>query len=143
MECLECGKKFRPYKKEQQYCSDACRMRSYRKRKKAGVMAGRKKKQPEQVTVNVSKHVNAELSKQDFERMMTGSYEEHLRFALQVLHRALESEETPANSLAPITKEMLSVAKQLEGYEGSSGGELDLSALDEVSDDQYTPGNIK
>ena len=143
MECLECGKKFRPQKKEQQYCSDACRMRAYRKRKKQGIKVGRKKKQPEQVTVNVSKHVNAELSKQDFERMMTGSYEEHLRFALQVLHKALESEETPANSLAPITKEMLSVAKQLEGYEGSSGGELDLSALDEVTDEQYTPGNAQ
>lgn len=143
MECLECGKKFRPQKKEQQYCSDACRMRAYRKRKKAGVMVGRKEKQPERVTVNVSKHVNAELSKQDFERMMTGSYEEHLRFALNVLHKALESDETPVNSLAPITKEMLSVAKQLEGYDGAAGGELDLSALDEVSDDQYTPGNAQ
>lgn len=93
--------------------------------------------------MNVSKHVNAELSKQDFDRMMTGSYEEHLRFALNMLRRALESEETPANSLAPITKEMLDVAKQLEGYEGAAGGELDLSALDEVTDEQYSPGNAQ
>lgn len=143
MECLECGREFRPQKKEQKYCSDACRMRAYRKRKKAGIKVGRRKKQPEQVTVNVSKHVNAELSKQDFDRMMTGSYEEHLRFALNMLRRALESEETPANSLAPITKEMLDVAKQLEGYEGAAGGELDLSALDEVTDEQYSPGNAQ
>lgn len=144
MICQQCGKKFRPsgHGSQSKYCSPACKAKAYRSRKKAGVKGDKPHRKSKTVTVDVSKTVNATLDKREFDRMMDGSYEDQLRFARDVLRRALGSEATPAASLAPIARELLAVSKQLDDLDPSSSG-FDLSEVLNESDEQFQPDGFK
>ena len=133
--CRWCGGLMpRNAKPSAKYCSSKCRQASYRARRKQGEpTCGKIGK----VVVQVSPQVDASLNRADFDRMMDDSYEDLLRFSRDVLKKALADDETPATAIAGISKQLLSVGKELEDRD-DTGLVLD-DEDDEVVDDGFRP----
>lgn len=130
MECIECGREFKPtgHGKPQKYCSNACKQRAYKARKAAGKTCTAAKqavpaRKPAVKTEPGAGHVAkadavAPLSRLEFHRMMDDSMEDVLRLNRDVLSRALTSPDTPANALAAISRQLLAVTERLDRLDG-------------------------
>lgn len=150
--CAYCGKQLdRNAGSRAKYCSDACRQAAYRARKAQNpsapaTTAGRdssvRKEPGGHVTVDLTKDVSATITREEFERMMDDTVEDTLRFTRGVLKMALP--EAPANTLAPISKQLIEIAKELEARTGGSVFD-DASGLgesEEVSEEAFDLGQI-
>lgn len=136
--CQWCGGRMpRNAKPSAKYCSPKCRQASYRARRKRGEPSSVK---PEKVVVQVSPQVDASLNRSDFDRMMDDSYEDLLRFSRDVLKKALADEDTPATAIAGISKQLLSVGKELDDRD-DTGLVLDDEDA-EVVDDGFRPETV-
>lgn len=132
MQCQNCGQYFKTtgHGRKPQYCSDKCRVDANRKRKQNGTKK-EEIKQPVVInlpTKSVKTSVQAEdLTKETFERMCDASVLEELRYARDILHKAMISPDTPANALPAISKELISITEKIEGMSDSTNT---LSALE-------------
>ncbi|UQA84498.1 DUF6076 domain-containing protein [Gardnerella vaginalis] len=132
MQCQNCGQYFKTtgHGRKPQYCSDKCRVDANRKRKQNGTKK-EEIKQPVVInlpTKSVKTSVQAEdLTKETFERMCDASVLEELRYARDILHKAMISPDTPANALPAISKELISITEKIEGMSDSTNP---LSALE-------------
>ena len=130
MECLECGRQFRPsgHGKPSKYCSGACKAKAYRRRKKNGeVVAEPTPKRAEAESLARG----PELDRRSFERMMDDSFEDVLRHNRDRLRAALDDISTPANALPAISRQLIAISERLENMHG--GGGL-FDADDEVAE---------
>ena len=136
--CQWCGGRMpRNARPSAKYCSAKCRQASYRARRKQGEpTCGKSGK----VVVQVSPQVDASLNRADFDRMMDDSYEDLLRFSRDVLKKALADEDTPATAIAGISKQLLSVGKELDDRD-DTGLVLDDEDA-EVVDDGFRPETV-
>lgn len=135
--CAVCGSNFHPtgHGERQKYCSAKCRQKAWRERKKADKTSKEKKAQRrsgKRIVVPVSDHAAADMSRGQFEAMMDEPYDELLRFSRDVLKRAMSNPDTPASALAPLSRELLDVGRQLgesdsHGVEAIIGGETNDS----------------
>lgn len=149
--CAHCGKQLdRNAGSRAKYCSDACRQAAYRARKAQNPTApgttadnsGVRRGPGGHVTVDLTKDVSATITREEFERMMDDTVEDTLRFTRGVLKMALP--EAPANTLAPISKQLIEIAKELEARTGGSVFD-DASGLgesEEVSEEAFDLGQI-
>lgn len=132
MQCKNCGHFFKTtgHGRKPQYCSDKCRVDANRKRKQNGT---KKEETKQPIVINLpSKSVKTsvqaeELTKETFERICDASVLEELRYARDILHKAMISPDTPANALPAISKELISITEKIEGMSDSTNP---LSALE-------------
>lgn len=131
MECLECGKSFRPsgHGKPGKYCSGACKARAYRRRKKNGEATAHPKGKPEP-TKEPGPQTPPELDRRSFERMMDEPLEDVLRKQRDRLQAAMDDISTPASALVPISRQIIAISEQLESMSG--GGDLFAESDDET-----------
>lgn len=132
MECLECGKEFRPSGrgKPGKYCSGACKAKAYRRRKKNGEVAAVAK--PKRAKTEGPARITG-LDRRSFERMMDDSLEDVLRHNRDRLREALDDISTPASALPGISRQLIAVSERLENMHG--GGGLFDDDVTEVSED--------
>ena len=134
MECVVCGKTFRPSGRgrKQKYCSESCKNHAKYEARKQRARNGEasKSSQKPRPAPAVPK-----LDRKEFERMMDGSTEDALREVRERLKIALHADDTPASTLAPIGRMYIEVSERLEGLAGGDplDGLLDDDA--EVSAD--------
>lgn len=133
MECLECGKEFRPSGrgKPGKYCSGACKAKAYRRRKKNGEIAAVAK--PKRAETEGPARITG-LDRHSFERMMDDSLEDVLRHNRDRLREALDDISTPASALPGISRQLIAVSERLENMHGG-GGLFDDDDVTEVSED--------
>nr|DAJ06822.1 MAG TPA: protein of unknown function (DUF3330) [Caudoviricetes sp.] len=149
--CAHCGTQLdRNAGVRAKYCSDACRQAAYRARKAQNPTApgttadnfGVRRGPGGHVTVDLTRDVSATITREEFERMMDDTVEDTLRFTRGVLKMALP--EAPANTLAPISKQLIEIAKELEARTGGAVFD-DASGLgesEEVSEEAFDLGQI-
>ena len=130
MECLECGKEFRPSGrgKPGKYCSGACKAKAYRRRKKNGEVAAVAK--PKRAKTEGPARITG-LDRRSFERMMDGSHEDTLREIVGRLREALHDPSTPANALPSISSKLAEFDERMRMAEDS--GSL-FDANDDVTE---------
>ena len=134
MECLECGREFRPsgHGKPSKYCSGACRAKAYRRRKKNGEVVA----EPTPKRMGAKMPVRSpELDRRSFERMMDDSFEDVLRHNRDRLREALDDISTPANALPAISRQLIAISERLENLQGGGGLFDDADDVTEVSED--------
>ncbi|MCF2705825.1 hypothetical protein I6E29_00860 [Arcanobacterium haemolyticum] len=100
------------------------------------------KKAGDKVSVDLTSGVVADLRLEDFERMMDDSVEDTLRFTRNILKHTLEQGLAPANTLAPISKQLIEIAKELEARTGGDIFTDELSDDSEVSEEVFDLGSI-
>lgn len=131
--CEYCGKSFKPRHhggSKQKYCSAGCRRKAWEKNKKSGKPTKSKttddapRRAGKRIVVPVSPHAAASMDRRQFEAMMDEPYEELLRFSRDVLKNAMSNPDTPASALAPLSRELLDVGRQL--------GESDNHSVDAI-----------
>ena len=134
MECLECGREFRPsgHGKPSNYCSGACRAKAYRRRKKNGEVVA----EPTPKRMGAKMPVRSpELDRRSFERMMDDSFEDVLRHNRDRLREALDDISTPANALPAISRQLIAISERLENMRGGGGLFDEADDVTEVSED--------
>ncbi len=133
MECLECGKEFRPSGrgKPGKYCSGACKAKAYRRRKKNGEVAAVAK--PKRAKTEGPARITG-LDRRSFERMMDGSHEDTLREIVGRLREVLHDPSTPASALPSISSKLAEFDERMRVAE-ESGGLFDDDDVTEVSED--------
>lgn len=134
MECLECGREFRPsgHGKPSKYCSGACRAKAYRRRKKNGEVVA----EPTPKRMGAKMPVRSpELDRRSFERMMDDSFEDVLRHNRDRLREALDDISTPANALPAISRQLIAISERLENMRGGGGLFDEADDVTEVSED--------
>lgn len=120
MQCLECGKTFRPSGRgsKQRYCSQACRSKAYRNRKRKQTQ-GEPAPQTDKEKNEGSGQLQ-ELTAETFEQMRDYTYAEALRKNRDILFKMLISPDTPATAISAISRQHLSVVKELENLDNQS-----------------------
>lgn len=146
MQCKNCGQYFKTtgHGRKPQYCSDKCRVDANRKRRQNGT---KKEETKQPVVINLpSKSVKTsiqaqDLTKETFERMCDASVLEELRYARDILHKAMISPDTPANALPAISRELIGITEKIEGMSDSTNP---LSALEteDVTNDTFDAATI-
>lgn len=146
MQCKNCGHFFKTtgHGRKPQYCSDKCRVDANRKRKQNGT---KKEETKQPVVINLpSKSIKTSiqdeyLTKETFERMCDTSVLEELRYARDILHKAMISPDTPANALPAISRELIGITEKIEGMSDSTNP---LSALETeaVTNDTFDAATI-
>ena len=134
MECLECGREFRPsgHGKPSKYCSGACRAKAYRRRKKNGEVVA--EPTPKRMVAKMPVR-SPELDRRSFERMMDDSFEDVLRHNRDRLREALDDISTPANALPAISRQLIAISERLENMRGGGGLFDEADDVTEVSED--------
>lgn len=146
MQCKNCGHFFKTtgHGRKPQYCSDKCRVDAHRKRTPNGTKK-EETKQPVVInlpTKSVKTSIQAEdLTRETFERMCDASVLEELRYARDILHKAMISPDTPANALPAISRELIGITEKIEGMSDSTNP---LSALETeaVTNDTFDAATI-
>ena len=122
MKCFVCGRDFKPtgHGKAPKYCSNACRQKAYKARRKAGLVAKTAKSAHTPATKPKARQTEErpDLSRDEFKRMMDDSLEDVLRMNRDVLSRALTSPDTPPNALPAISRQLVAVTERLDQLEG-------------------------
>ncbi len=151
MQCKNCSNFFKPsaHGRKPMFCSARCRVDYNRNKKRFAREAEKDSKKADSVRVEkqkvivpVSKSVNAELDKNEFERMMDDSLEDELRFARSVLHKALISPDSPAGALAGITRELINVSRQLNDIVTAGKNSLTVDINEEESYDSESSSSF-
>ena len=146
MQCKNCGHFFKTtgHGRKPQYCSDKCRVDANRKRKQNGA---KKEETKQPVVINLpSKSVKTsiqdeELTKETFERMCDTSGLEELRYARDILHKAMISPDTPANALPAISRELIGITEKIEGMSDSTNP-LSVLETEAVNNDTFDAATI-
>lgn len=119
--CAWCGKQFKPLNSRQKYDSESCRVKASNARRKARSQVPSRRKSriridSRKVTIPVGRKqsVNLQLSRGQFDTMMTESKDEALAHVASIFKRALDDPDTPANALTPIGKEYLDVISEID-----------------------------
>lgn len=114
MKCAVCGKDFRPSGRgsRQRYCSQSCRSKAYRKRKA-------NEGQTDTLPAPTPEPVD-DLTAEQFEAMRDYTYAEALRKNRDILFKMLISPDTPATAISAISRQHLSVVKELENLDNHS-----------------------
>lgn len=140
MKCLECGREFKPtgHGKAPKYCSNACRQKAYKARRKAGLAA----KPTPSSKPQAGQSERPDLSRDEFKRMMDESLEDVLRRNRDRLSQALDDPDTPANALAAISRQLIAVVERLDRLEGGDPllGGLEGSDTDDDDGDHDGSG---
>lgn len=146
MQCKNCGHFFKTtgHGRKPLYCSDKCRVDANRKRKQNSI---KKEETKQPVVINLSsKSVKTsiqaeELTKETFERMCDASVLEELRYARDILHKAMISPDTPANALPSISRELIGITEKIEGMSDATNP---LSAIEteDVTNDTFDAATI-
>ena len=114
--CPQCGKAFIPSRKDQKYCSPACRKKASRERT---LLASSPRQPAGQAKILRRRRKDPErLTQEDFEEMVDPlpSYEDMLRLTVRRLRKAIESDETSSRDLPAISRQLLSASKELQDY---------------------------
>ncbi|KAA8831456.1 hypothetical protein EMO89_01600 [Bifidobacterium tissieri] len=126
--CKYCGKPLPPNVTARcEYCpGGTCRKMAYKKRKAKGEPAPPKPK-PKPPTLN----------SREFDRMMDGSVEDSLRYVRDRLKTYLDDPGTPANAVANISRQYITVCERLDQLSGNGTGLFDdeTETVSEVSED--------
>lgn len=123
MKCEYCHKEFKPRTATQRFDKQECRVAQWRLEKKNGKKKPNVKKpalHQGKVAVPVSEHVEAMLTKSQFDTLMTSGMQEALPFVASVLKRALADPDTPANALAPISREYLTTIEKIDAQSSTN-----------------------
>lgn len=138
VKCAICGNEFEGNpnaRRAQKYCSDACKLKAYRLRKKIGAkpeVKGPKKT----VTVPVGNHVEAELTREQFADMSDGTLLDKLRFMRDILERALRDDETKGSALPAISKQLIDIYQRIDQVKADTHVDVETTFVDaEVVDD--------
>lgn len=146
MQCKNCGQYFKTtgHGRKPQYCSDKCRVDASRKRKQNGT---KKEETRQPVVINLpNKSVKTsiqdeDLTKETFERMCDVSVLEELRYARDILHKAMISPDTPANALPAISRELIGITAKIEGMSDSTNP-LNTLGTEVVNNDTFDATTI-
>ncbi|KFI58328.1 hypothetical protein BCUN_1929 [Bifidobacterium cuniculi] len=124
MNCEQCGKplparygKGRPA----HYCSDSCKQAAYRKRKAS----------------RMTKNRPHDLDADAFASMADGRFIDVLRVVRDRLMAVFMAEDTPATAIAPISRSLVDVAKQIDDIhaaEDAAAGEIAAAMKDTAED---------
>ncbi|MCH9274989.1 hypothetical protein JS533_001630 [Bifidobacterium amazonense] len=115
--CAHCGKPLpRNASPRAKYCSDSCRVLACRKRRNsrndqaASERKRHDRKPAPEPAVSIDRH--------EFERMMDDSLEDVLRRNRDRLQAAMDDPDTPASALPAISRQLISVCRELESIAG-------------------------
>lgn len=125
--CAECSKILpKNSNSQRKYCSDNCRKLASKHRNKA----------PHQTPIV------KQLLQQTTEIGDTGtpeSYEDLLQLSLHALQKAVRDEETPAQAMAALTKQLLAVGKELDSVRREREQDiLNIEGVELDGDDEQT-----
>lgn len=143
MKCKNCGKMFKisGMGRKPQFCSTKCRVEYNRNKKRFGKIneeeSDKVRVEKKKIIVPVTQSVNAEIGRDDFERMMDGTVEQELRFVKDVLHKAMVSADTPTSALAGIGRELINTARQLDDITHTDNDPL-IFEEETIDDDSFT-----
>lgn len=140
MKCAICGKEFQPNNhngRQQKYCSRSCSNKAAYRKRKNRTRDAEPKPAP---TVRHEPSKEPELDRTSFERMMDAPLEEVLRGQRDRLQKAMDDPATPANALAGISRQIISICERLENMQGQ--GSLFDDDDTEVNQDEDTGAAI-
>lgn len=123
--CTVCGSPLPKDAREgAEYCSSKCKQKAYRQRRVKGESAKPKpKKKPAPL-----------LSNRDLERMMDDPLEDVLRHTRDVLRKALDDPDTRASDLPALSRQYITVCRELDAQSGGTSLFDDSEETSEVSD---------
>lgn len=126
--CSVCGHELpKDARAGSEYCSARCKQKAYRTRKAKGEPAKPKPKaKPSPV-----------IDRREFDRMMDDSMEDVLRHTRDVLRKALDDPDTRASDLPALSRQYITVCRELEAQSGA-GGLFDDNETSEMSADAGT-----
>lgn len=146
--CPECGHAFIPKRKDQRYCSPACRKKASRKRV-SGYSGNTNRKRPKKKRRSLNPPVKDGLDEEAFNEMMdpNGTYEEMLQLSIRKLRKAVADPKTLVTMLPSLTKQLLDASKQLEALQETKGPGIDVLVGDmeketDDDDESYDPEAI-
>lgn len=151
MKCAICGNEFvsNPNaRRTPKYCSNACRQKAYKLRKKMGAQPVRTGgRTPKNVLADDFEYVGHDVPmtrRHDFdnlaERKLDDDLEIVLRRSQRKLQQVIDDDLTPPNAIAKLTETLVAVTEKLDALKRDDGGD-DLLALlarpedSEVDDD--------
>ncbi|MEE1296966.1 MAG: hypothetical protein UHD09_09125 [Bifidobacterium sp.] len=120
MNCEQCGKPLKAHYgkgRPAHYCSDSCKQAAYRKRKAHRAT----KKRPHDLDADM------------FATMADGRFIDVLRVVRDRLMAVFMAEDTPATAIAPISRSLVDVAKQIDDIhrtEDAAAGEIAAAMAD-------------
>lgn len=134
--CPQCGDAFIPKRRNQRYCSSACRKNASRSRRKGDADAPAPVIQKPRHRIK-TRGKSRDLSREDFEDMVEplGSYEDMLRLTVRRLKKEIENPSTSSRDLPALSRQLLQSARQLEQFEADPAEGSDDMADMEVDDD--------
>ncbi|KFI76549.1 hypothetical protein BMON_1146 [Bifidobacterium mongoliense DSM 21395] len=145
MRCAECGARIPDaarHGKPQKYCSSKCRLRAWRREKKAQDETPAKRP-PKTTESRKRRTAHHEPCKKNTVQTEPESepYDVLLKRTQHRLQTAMFDPRTPSTSLSALSKQLLTVTKELESLTGDDGTPETVS-LTEVVDDAFDPETI-
>lgn len=140
MKCKSCGKfiRWNGHGRQPSYCSPACRKNAQRARQRRPQPADedkpKLKKKNGKLTLTIPGAAD-QITRQSFDRMMDGKVEDELRFVKQVLHDTMANPSTPANALAALGKELITVSQTLADLDSDDDP---LKELESTNDEEFS-----
>ena len=146
MKCAICHHDFTPKpdaKRPSKYCSDACKQKAYRLRKRIGAKPIEPKNiTPKAVLADDFEYAGADIpmNRHEFNRRMEREMDEPLEATLRRsknrLQKIIDDPGTPPNCIAQLTKTLIEVSEKLEAITGASDTMPDLLADDDEESEE-------
>lgn len=146
MKCAICQHDFTPKpdaKRPSKYCSDACKQKAYRLRKRIGAKPIEPKNiTPKAVLADDFEYAGADIpmNRHEFNRRMEREMDEPLEATLRRsknrLQKIIDDPGTPPNCIAQLTKTLIEVSEKLEAITGASDTMPDLLADDDEESEE-------
>ena len=150
MKCAICKHDFTPNpdaKRPSKYCSDACKQKAYRLRKRIGAKPITKKTvTPKQALADDFGCSGGAipLNRHEFNRRMEREMDEPLETTLRrskaKLQQVIDDPDTAPNCIAQLTKALIEVSEKLEAITGASDTMPDLLADDDEESEMIDDG---
>lgn len=144
MQCAQCGRFFKTSStgRPAKYCSGKCRVAAHRKHQD---QPESERQQPVTITLPGNKTPvktsipGDVLTRETFESMCDGRLVDEYRFARDILHHAMQSGDTPAASLAALSKQYLEIVNRLAGLADAATGQSPSVESSVSLDSVFTP----
>ena len=150
MKCAICQHDFTPKpdaKRPSKYCSDACKQKAYRLRKRIGAKPIEQKNiTPKAVLADDFEYAGADIpmNRHEFNRRMEREMDEPLEATLRrsknKLQQVIDDPDTTPNCIAQLTKTLIEVSEKLEAITGASDTMPDLLADDDEESEEIDDG---
>ena len=146
MKCAICHHDFTPKpdaKRPSKYCSDACKQKAYRLRKRIGAKPIEPKNiTPKAVLADDFEYAGADIpmNRHEFNRRMEREMDEPLEATLRRsknrLQKIIDDPGTPPNCIAQLTKTLIEVSEKLEAITGGADMLPELLAADDAEESE-------